>query len=70
MRDYGVGPIIWDGDKDCNHEFNEYNSKLLHEDRQNLDGGTLGNHRILFDLYISLATSSEYLLLDPSYPLI
>jgi len=28
---------------ECEHEFNEYDSKLLHENRQNLDGGTLGN---------------------------
>ena len=27
----------------CEHDFNEYDSKLLHENRQNLDGGTLGN---------------------------
>ena len=43
LRDYGIEPVIWDGDKDCEHEFNEYDSKLLHENRQNLDGGTLGN---------------------------
>jgi len=51
LRDYGVGPIIWDGDKDCNHEFNEYNSKLLHENRQNLDGGTLGNPKYRENLH-------------------
>ena len=22
LRDYGVEPVIWDGDKNCNHEFN------------------------------------------------
>ncbi|RXG63698.1 hypothetical protein ES695_16040, partial [Candidatus Atribacteria bacterium 1244-E10-H5-B2] len=27
----------------CEHEFNEYDSNLLHGNRQNLDGGTLGN---------------------------
>ena len=43
LRDYGIEPVIWDGNKNCNHEFNEYDSKLLHENRQNLDGGTLGN---------------------------
>ena len=43
LRDYGIKPVIWDGDKDCEHEFDEYNSKLLHENRQNLNGGTLGN---------------------------
>jgi len=43
LRDYGIEPVIWDGDKNCKHEFNEYDSKLLHENRQNLDGGTLGN---------------------------
>ena len=43
LRNYGIKPQIWDGDKDCEHEFDEYNSKLLHENRQNLDGGTLGN---------------------------
>lgn len=43
LRDYGIEFIIWDGDKNCKHDFNEYDSKLLHENRQNLDGGTLGN---------------------------
>ena len=43
LRDYGIEPVVWDGDKDCKHEFGEYDSKLLHENRQNLDGGTLGN---------------------------
>ena len=43
LRDYGIEPVIWDGDKNCKHDFNEYDSKLLHENRQNLDGGTLGN---------------------------
>lgn len=43
LRDYGIKPQIWDGDENCEHEFNEYNSKLLHENRQNLNGGTLGN---------------------------
>ena len=43
LRDYGIEPVIWDGDKNCKHEFNKYDSKLLHENRQNLDGGTLGN---------------------------
>jgi site-specific DNA-methyltransferase (adenine-specific) len=43
LRDYGIEPVIWDGDKDCKHNFDNYNSKLLHENRQNLDGGTLGN---------------------------
>lgn len=43
LRDYGNKPQIWDGDKNCEHDFNEYNSKLLHENRQNLNGGTLGN---------------------------
>jgi len=56
LRDYGIEPVIWDGDgefyseslkryipKNCKHEFNEYDAKLLHENRQNLDGGTLGN---------------------------
>jgi len=43
LRDYGIEPIIWDGDKNCKHNFNEYNSKLLHENRQNLNCGTLGN---------------------------
>lgn len=51
LRDYGVDPVIWDGDKDCNHEFNEYNSKLLHENRQNLDGGTLGNPKYRKNLH-------------------
>ncbi|GAI80398.1 unnamed protein product, partial [marine sediment metagenome] len=56
LRDYGVEPVIWDEDKEfyseslkkfipmnCKHDFGEYSSKLLHENRQNLDGGTLGN---------------------------
>ncbi|MBE9591908.1 MAG: hypothetical protein IMF19_00365, partial [Proteobacteria bacterium] len=43
LRDYGNKPQIWDGDRNCEHDFNEYNSKLLHENRQNLNGGTLGN---------------------------
>lgn len=43
LRDYGNKPQIWDGDKNCEHDFNEYNSKLLHKNRQNLNGGTLGN---------------------------
>ena len=43
LRDYGIEPVIWDGVKGCEHDFNEYDSKLLHENRQNLDGGTLGN---------------------------
>jgi len=43
LRDYGIEPVIWDGDKDCKHDFREYDSKLLHENRQNLDGSTLGN---------------------------
>ncbi|GAH67508.1 unnamed protein product, partial [marine sediment metagenome] len=24
LRDYGVEPVIWDGDKDCKHNFNNY----------------------------------------------
>ena len=43
LRDYGNKPEIWDGDKNCEHDFNEYDSKLLHENRQNLNGGTIGN---------------------------
>ena len=56
LRDYGIEPVIWDGDKEfyseslkryiprnCKHDFGEYDSKLLHENRQNLNGGTLGN---------------------------
>jgi DNA modification methylase len=56
LRDYGIAPVIWDGDEEfyseslkrfiplnCKHDFGEYDSKLLHENRQNLDGGTLGN---------------------------
>ena len=56
LRDYGIEPVIWDGDKEfyseslkryiprnCKHDFDEYDSKLLHENRQNLNGGTLGN---------------------------
>ena len=44
LRDYGDDiAVIWDGDENCEHEFNEYGSKLLHENRQNLDGGTIGN---------------------------
>lgn len=43
LRDYGIEPVICDGDKDCKHDFGEYDSKSLHENRQNLDGDTLGN---------------------------
>ena len=43
LRDYGSDAQVWDGDEDCEHEFNKYDAKLLHENRQNLDGGTLGN---------------------------
>ena len=24
LRDYGIEPTIWDGDKNCKHEFNEH----------------------------------------------
>jgi len=51
LRDYGIEPVIWDGDKNCNHEFNEYDSKLLHKNRQNLDGGTLGNPKYRENLH-------------------
>jgi len=40
LRDYGVEPVIWDGgDENCEHEFNEYHAKLMHENRQNLNDG-------------------------------
>lgn len=42
LRDYGV-KSIFGGDPNCKHVFAEYHSKLLHENRQNLDGGTIGN---------------------------
>ena len=51
LRDYGIEPVIWDGDKDCEHNFGEYDSKLLHENRQNLDGGTLGNPKYRKNLH-------------------
>jgi len=51
LRDYGIEPVIWDGDKNCKHDFGEYNSKLLHENRQNLDGGTLGNPKYRENLH-------------------
>jgi len=44
LRDYKLEPLVWDGDRDCQHEWNEkYPSKLIHENRQNLNGGTIGN---------------------------
>ena len=43
LRDYGLPPMVWDGKEGCEHIFNEYDAKLLHENRQNLDGGTIGN---------------------------
>ena len=51
LRDYGTTPQIWDGVEGCEHNFNEYDSKLLHENRQNLDGGTLGNPRYRENLH-------------------
>jgi len=51
LRDYGIESVIWDGYRNCKHEFNEYNSKLLHENRQNLDGGTLGNPQYIKNLH-------------------
>lgn len=43
LRSYKTEPQIWDGDENCDHVWGEYEAKLLHENRQNLDGGTLGN---------------------------
>ncbi len=43
LRSYKTEPQIWDGDENCTHVWGEYEAKLLHENRQNLDGGTLGN---------------------------
>lgn len=43
LRNYGSQPQIWDGDKNCKHNFTKYTTKLQHENRQNLDGGTIGN---------------------------
>ncbi|MCZ6655524.1 MAG: site-specific DNA-methyltransferase [Planctomycetota bacterium] len=44
LRDYGESAaVIWDGDQKCDHEFFEYGARLAHENRQNLDGGTIGN---------------------------
>ena len=64
LRDYGVEPVIWDGDREfyseslkkfipinCKHDFGEYDSKLLHENRQNLNGGTLGNPKYRKNLH-------------------
>lgn len=64
LRDYGIEPVIWDGNKEfyseslkkfipmnCKHDFGEYDSKLLHENRQNLDGGTLGNPKYRKNLH-------------------
>jgi DNA modification methylase len=51
LRDYGIEPVIWDGDKNCKHDFGEYDSKLLHENRQNLDGGTLDNPKYRKNLH-------------------
>ncbi|GAI49620.1 unnamed protein product, partial [marine sediment metagenome] len=42
LRDYGI-KSIFGGDPNCKHSFSEYNAKLVHENRQNLDGGTIGN---------------------------
>ena len=44
LRDYSVEPLIWDGKDGCEHSFNEYNAKLLHENRQGLEGSTIGNN--------------------------
>lgn len=44
LRDYGV-KSIFGGDPNCKHDFSEYDAKLLHENRQNLDGGTIGNDK-------------------------
>ena len=40
---YGIEPTIWGADENCEHEFVEYKARLAHENRQNLDGGTIGN---------------------------
>ena len=37
LRDYGIEPIIWDGDKDCKHEFDNINR--LHPTRGNRGQG-------------------------------
>ena len=46
LRNYGEQvKSIFGGDPKCNHVFTEYHSKLAHENRQNLDGGTVGNDK-------------------------
>lgn len=42
LRDYGEGTtVVWDGDSNCRHQFEEHHARLMHENRQNIDGGTL-----------------------------
>lgn len=43
LRDYGIEPSVWGGNEHCNHKFVDYDARLAHENRQNLDGGTIGN---------------------------
>ena len=30
LRDYGLTPVVWDGDPDCPHQWNEHTAKCLH----------------------------------------
>ncbi len=43
LRKYsGEQELIW-GDKDCEHQWDSYEATLLHENRQGLDGSSIGN---------------------------
>ena len=43
LRKYDGGVEIWDGDENCQHEWVSYGATLLHENRQGLDGSSIGN---------------------------
>ena len=41
LRDYGIEPVIWDGDKDCEHEWQGNNTKISgggYSDKSTLQG--------------------------------
>ncbi len=44
LRKYsGVPDLVWGGKDDCKHRWDSYEATLLHENRQGLDGSSIGN---------------------------